>query len=117
MKIVAVIILFVFGNMNDQETQMTQYIPMANAGECLYEKRMLKKNKDFPKDAFCGPAYVEISDDGEVLKLDVKTVSFRKTGPKKGHRINRVLNEHQKKIGVKLLYVYPDGRCDFHGKD
>jgi hypothetical protein len=55
--------------------------------------------------------------DGEVLKLDVKTVSFRKTGPKKGHRINRVLNEHQKKIGVKLLYVYPDGRCDFHGKD
>jgi len=69
MKIVAVIILFVFGNMNDQETQMTQYIPMSNAGECLYEKRMLKKNKDFPKDAFCGPAYVEISEDGEVLKL------------------------------------------------
>ena len=31
MKIVAVIILFVFGNMNDQETQMTQYIPMSNA--------------------------------------------------------------------------------------
>ena len=25
--------------------------------------------KDFPKDAFCGPAYVEISKDGEVLKL------------------------------------------------
>jgi hypothetical protein len=48
MKIVAVIILFVFGNMNDQETQMTQY---------------------FPKDAFCGPAYVEISEDGEVIKL------------------------------------------------
>ena len=64
MKIVAVIILFVFGNMNDQETQMTQYIPMSNAGECLYEKRMLKKNKDFPKDAFCGPAYVEISENG-----------------------------------------------------
>ena len=69
MKIVAVIILFVFGNMNDQETQMTQYIPMSNAGECLYEKRMLKKNKDSPKAAFCGPAYVEISEDGEVLKL------------------------------------------------
>ena len=54
---------------------------------------------------------------GEVLKLDVKTVSFRKTGPKKGHRINRIVNEHQKKIGVKLMYVYKDGRCDFHGKD
>jgi hypothetical protein len=54
---------------------------------------------------------------GDVLKLDVKTVSFRKTGPKKGHRINRIVNEHQKKIGVKLMYVYKDGRCDFHGKD
>ena len=27
------------------------------------------KNKDFNKYAFCGPAYVEISEDGEVLKL------------------------------------------------
>ena len=54
---------------------------------------------------------------GDVLKLDVKSVSFRRTGPKKGYRISRVLNEHQKKIGVKLLYVYPDGRCDFHGKN
>ena len=69
MEVISIIVMFVFGNMNDQATQMTQYIPMANAGECLYEKRMLKKNKDFPKDAFCGPAYVEISDDGEVLKL------------------------------------------------
>ena len=54
---------------------------------------------------------------GDVLKLDVKSVSYRKTGPKKGHRINRILNEHQKKIGVKLLYVYRDGRCDFHGRN
>ena len=54
---------------------------------------------------------------GEVLKLDIKTVSYRKTGPKKGHRICRILNKHQKKIGVTLLYVYEDGRCDFHGKD
>jgi hypothetical protein len=54
---------------------------------------------------------------GEVLKLDVKSVSIRKSGPKKGYRISRIVNEHQKKIGVKLLYVYDDGRCDFHGKD
>ena len=53
---------------------------------------------------------------GEVLKLDVKTVSYRKTG-RVGDRINRVVNKHQKKIGVTLLYVYPDGRCDFHGKN
>tara|TARA_Y100001951_G_C11177763_1_gene204109 strand:+ start:65 stop:349 length:285 start_codon:yes stop_codon:yes gene_type:complete len=54
---------------------------------------------------------------GDVQKFDVKSVSIRKSGPKKGHKINRVLSEHQKKIGVKLLYVYVDGRCDFHGKD
>ena len=54
---------------------------------------------------------------GEVLKLDVKSVSIRRSGPKKGYRISRIVNEHQKKIGVKLLYVYDDGRCDFHGKD
>ena len=54
---------------------------------------------------------------GEVLKLDVKSVSIRKSGPKKGHRINRVINEHQKRIGVKLLYVYNNGRCDFNGKN
>ena len=54
---------------------------------------------------------------GEVLKLDVKTVSYRKTCRRKGDRINRVVNKHQKKIGVTLLYVYPDGRCDFHGKN
>ena len=53
---------------------------------------------------------------GDVLKLDVKTVSFRKTGRRKGDRINRVVNKNQKKIGVTLLYVYNDGRCDFHGK-
>jgi Holliday junction resolvase-like predicted endonuclease len=55
-------------------------------------------------------------DNGKVQKFDVKSVSIRKTG-RVGDRINRVLNKHQKKIGVKLLYVYDDGRCDFHGKD
>ena len=55
-------------------------------------------------------------DNGKVLKFDVKSVSIRKTG-RVGDRINRVINEHQKKIGVKFLYVYADGRCDYHGKD
>jgi len=54
---------------------------------------------------------------GETLKLDVKSVSIRKSGPKKGYRISRVVSEYQKILGVKLLYVYDDGRCDFHGKD
>ena len=32
-----------FGNMNDQEHQMTQYIPMSSLSSCLNEVRLLKK--------------------------------------------------------------------------
>ena len=53
---------------------------------------------------------------GDVLKIDVKSVSFRKTC-KPGTRICRVPSEYQKQLGVIILYVYEDGRCDFHGKD
>ena len=55
-------------------------------------------------------------DTGDVLKIDVKSVSFRKTW-KPGTRICRVTSDYQKQLGVVILYVYPDGRCDFHGKD
>ena len=54
---------------------------------------------------------------GDVLKLDVKSVSIRKSGPKKGYRISRIVSDYQNTLGVKLLYVYDDGRCDFHGKN
>jgi hypothetical protein len=48
--------MFVFGNMNDQATQMTQYIPMKSLSSCMKEVRLMKKkNKEFVKDAFCGP--------------------------------------------------------------
>ena len=58
-----------FGNMNDQQHQMTQYIPMQSLSTCMKEVRLLKKKTtDYSKDAFCGPAIVEIKD-GEVIKL------------------------------------------------
>ena len=58
-----------FGNMNDQEHQMTQYIPMSSLSSCMKEVRLLKKKStDYTKDAFCGPAIVEI-ENGEVIKL------------------------------------------------
>ena len=58
-----------FGNMNDQEHQMTQYIPMPSLSSCMKEVRLLKKKStDYSKDAFCGPAIVEI-ENGEVIKL------------------------------------------------
>ena len=61
--------MFVFGNMNDQKTQMTQYIPMESLSSCMKEVRLLKKkNTGYDKDAFCSPGIVEIKD-GEVIAL------------------------------------------------
>ena len=69
MEVISVFIMFVFGNMNDQKTQMTQYIPMESLSSCMKEVRMLKKKKtEFVKDAFCGPGIVHI-EDGEVVAL------------------------------------------------
>ena len=69
MEIISVILMFVFGNMNDQKTQMTQYIPMESLSSCMKEVRLLKKkNTEFVKDAFCGPGIVHI-EDGVVISL------------------------------------------------
>tara|TARA_R100001244_G_scaffold2589_2_gene4027 strand:+ start:1516 stop:1821 length:306 start_codon:yes stop_codon:yes gene_type:complete len=53
---------------------------------------------------------------GETLKIDVKSVSIRKTW-KPGTRICRVPTKYQKQLGIIILYVYSDGRCDFNGKN
>ena len=69
MEVISVILMFMFGNMNDQETQMTQYIPMEKLSKCMKEVRLLKKkNTGYDKDAFCGPGIVHI-EDGEVIAL------------------------------------------------
>jgi Holliday junction resolvase-like predicted endonuclease len=49
---------------------------------------------------------------GKVLKIDVKTASIRKTW-KPGTMINRQQTKYQKQLGVKILYVFKDGRCKF----
>ena len=49
---------------------------------------------------------------GKVLKIDVKTASIRKTW-KPGTLIQRVQSKYQKQLGVKILYVFKDGRCKF----
>ena len=70
MEVISIIVMFVFGNMNDQENRMTQYIPMESLSSCMKEVRLLKKKEtDYTKDAFCGPALVELSSDGEILTL------------------------------------------------
>ena len=69
MEVISVILMFVFGNMNDQNTQMTQYNPMNSLSSCMKEVRLIKKKQtDYTKDAFCGPAIVEVKD-GEVIAL------------------------------------------------
>ena len=69
MEVISVILMFVFGNMNDQEHQMTQYIPMESLSSCMKEVRLMKKkNTGYDKDAFCGLGIVHI-EDGEVVAL------------------------------------------------
>ena len=69
MEVISIIVMFMFGNMNDQENQLTQYIPMESLSVCMKEVRAIKRNQTgFSKDAFCGPAIVEIKD-GEVVTL------------------------------------------------
>ena len=69
MEVISIILMFVFGNMNDQETRMTQYIPMESLSSCMKEVRLLKKkNTGYDKDAFCGPGIVQI-EEGEVIAL------------------------------------------------
>ena len=60
--------MFIFGNMNDTEDRLTQNIPMENISSCLKEKRLLARNEEFKKDAFCGEALVEMKD-GKVITL------------------------------------------------
>ena len=68
MEVISIIVMFLFGNMNDTEDRMTQYIPMENLSSCLKEKRILARDKEFKKDAFCGEAIIEI-EDNKVIKL------------------------------------------------
>ena len=70
MEVISVIVMFIFGNMNDQEHRLTQYIPMESLSSCMKEVRLLKKKEtNYTKDAFCGPALVELSSDGEIVTL------------------------------------------------
>ena len=68
MEVISIIVMFLFGNMNDTEDRLTQYIPMENLSSCLKEKRIRARDKEFKKDAFCCEAIVEIKD-GKVIKL------------------------------------------------
>jgi hypothetical protein len=51
MEIISVIVMFIFGNMNDTEDRLTQYVPMESLSSCMKEVRLLKRDKEFQKEA------------------------------------------------------------------
>ena len=55
--------------------------------------------------------------DGNIIKIDVKSESTRKTGRFAGYKIKRILSDAQKKMGVKLLMVSDEGKCYFYKHD
>mgnify|MGYP001477853349 FL=1 len=55
--------------------------------------------------------------DGNIIKIDVKSESTRKTGRFAGYKIKRILSDTQKAMGVKLLMVSEDGKCYFYKND
>ncbi len=56
---------------------------------------------------------VAINDLGNIELFDVKSAAFRNNKDTLGSKqlINRTLSETQKDMGVKLLYVFDDGKC------
>ena len=113
MEVISAIVMFIFGNMSDSEHRMTQYVPMESLSSCMKEVRILKKKEtDYTKDAFCGPALVELSDDGEILTLHTelpegakmirkkisKEAFERWTLRAKGHGVNDVKYREYKEI-------------------
>ena len=77
MEVISIIVMFVFGNMNDQDHRMTQYIPIESLSSCMKEVRILKKKEtDYTKDAFCGPALVELNIQGVIWAYQQEKQSF-----------------------------------------
>ena len=54
---------------------------------------------------------------GEVIKIDVKSESTRRTGKFAGYKITRQVSNSQEKMGVKLLMVSETGKCYFYKDD
>ena len=60
---------------------------------------------------------IALGEDGEIIKIDVKSESTRKTGKFAGYKITRQVSDSQEKMGVKLLMVSETGKCYFYKDD
>ena len=56
---------------------------------------------------------IGLNDKGEILLVDVKSTSKRKTGTHAGYFIKRAPSKQQKKLGIRILMVSKDGSCVF----
>ena len=54
-----------------------------------------------------------MNEEGNILLVDVKSTSKRKSGTHAGYFIKRAPSELQKKIGIRILMVSEDGSCTF----
>ena len=56
---------------------------------------------------------IGLNNKGEILLVDVKSTSKRKTGTHAGYFIKRAPSKQQKELGIRILMVSEDGSCVF----
>ena len=54
---------------------------------------------------------IGLNDKGEILLVDVKSTSKRRTGNFAGYYVKRVPTKQQKELGIRRLMVSDDGSC------
>lgn len=60
---------------------------------------------------------IAMDDDGNIIKIDIKSESIRQTGAQAGYKIRRMQSKQQKKMSIKLLMVTEEGKCYFYKND
>ena len=56
---------------------------------------------------------IGLNDKGEILLVDVKSTSKRKTGTHAGYFIKRAPSKQQRELKIRILMVSEDGSCVF----
>ena len=54
---------------------------------------------------------IGLNDKGEILLVDVKSTSKRRTGNFAGYYVKGVPTKQQKELGIRILMVSDDGSC------
>ena len=57
---------------------------------------------------------IAMDNDGNTIKIDIKSESIRQTGTHAGYKIKRIPSKQQKKMNIKLLMVTKEGKCYFY---